>query len=164
MFVSTILFSKNSGRIVVLIVNINGQRVSFCNIYAPNNSSEQLEFIKELNNCIIDKSELTNLIVGGDWNCILTEQKKDKKGGTLWKRTQFRHLLFMTMEIFDSIDIQRAHYTNLNTYSYVSKALNVKSRLDFILIAKNLSKRVKNIGIKASITPDHKIFVLCLSW
>ena len=150
-------YSDNSGRIVLITVNINGQRVSFCNVYAPNNPSEQLEFIQELNNCIIDKSELTNLIVGGDWNCTLT--KKDKKGGKPWKPTQLRHLLLMTMEIFDLIDIQRARYPNLNTYSYVSKALNVKSRLDFILIAKNLSKFVKSTGIKASIAPDHKQFI-----
>ena len=116
-------FSNNSGKIVLITVSINGQKVSFCNIYAPNSPSEQLEFIQELNNCIIDKSELTNLIVGGDWNCTLT--KKDKKGGTPWKPTQFRHLLLMTMEIFDLIDIQRARYPNLNTYSYVSKVLLV---------------------------------------
>ena len=46
-------FSDNSGRIVLITVNINGQKVSFCNIYAPNSPSEQLEFIQELNNCII---------------------------------------------------------------------------------------------------------------
>ena len=56
-------FSNNSGRIVLITVSVNGQEVSFCNIYAPNNPSEQLEFIQELNNCIVDKSELTNLIV-----------------------------------------------------------------------------------------------------
>ena len=61
---------------------------------------------------------------------------------------------FDDKEIFDLIDIQRARYPNLNTYSYVSKALNVKSRLDFILIAKTLSKFVKSTGIKASIAPD----------
>lgn len=59
-------FSNNSGRMVLITVSINGLKVSFCNIYVPNNPSEQLEFIQELNNCIIDKSELTNPIVGGD--------------------------------------------------------------------------------------------------
>jgi len=97
-------FSDNSGRIVFITVSINEQKVSFCNIYAPNNPLEQLEFIQALNNCIINKSELTNLIVGGDWNCTLT--KKDKKGGTPRKPTQFRHLILMTMEIFDLIDIK----------------------------------------------------------
>ena len=38
-------FSNNSGRIVLITVNINGLKVSFCNIYAPNNPLEQLEFI-----------------------------------------------------------------------------------------------------------------------
>ncbi|KAL9981573.1 hypothetical protein ACROYT_G010292 [Oculina patagonica] len=60
-------------------------------------------------------------------------------------------------------DIQRVHHPNLNIYSYVSKALNVKSRLDFILIAKNLTKHVKSIGITNSIAPDHKTVFLCLS-
>ena len=32
---------------------------------------------QELNNCLIDKAELTTLIVGEDWDCTLT--KKDKK-------------------------------------------------------------------------------------
>ena len=68
-------FSNNSGRNVLITVGINGQKVSFCNVYAPNNPSEQLEFIQELNNCIIDKCELTNLIVGGDWNCTLTKKR-----------------------------------------------------------------------------------------
>ena len=71
---NTRAFSDNSGRIVLITVSINGQKVSFCNIYAPNNPSEQLEFIQELNNCIIDKSELINLIVGGDWNCTLSKK------------------------------------------------------------------------------------------
>ena len=72
-------FSNKTGRITLNItVNINGLKMSFSNIYAPNNPSEQLEFIQELNNCIIDKSELTNLIVGGDWNCTLSKKKIKK--------------------------------------------------------------------------------------
>ena len=69
----TIYYScgDKSGNIVLITVNINGLKVSFCNRYYPDNPSEQQEFIQELNNCIIDKYELTNLIVGGDWNCKL---------------------------------------------------------------------------------------------
>ena len=42
--------------------------------------------IEELNNYLIDQSELTTLIMGGDWNCTLT--KKDKKGGLPWQQQQ----------------------------------------------------------------------------
>jgi len=33
----------------------------------------------------MDKTELTTLIVGGDWNCALT--KKDKTGGAICMET-----------------------------------------------------------------------------
>ena len=69
-------FSDNSRRIVLITVSTNGQKDSFCNIYAPNNPSEQLEFVQVLNNCIIDESELTNLIVGGEWNSTFTREIK----------------------------------------------------------------------------------------
>ena len=72
-------YADDSGRIVVITVTLNGQKLSLCNIYAPNDQANQLQFMQELNNCIIDKSELTSLIVGGDWNCTLS--KKDKIGG-----------------------------------------------------------------------------------
>ena len=120
-------------------------KTSLCNIYAPNNQSCQLEFIQELNNRIIDKSEMTNVTIAGDWNCTLT--KKDKKGGALWKPTPFRNLLLTTMETFDLIDIYRARYPNLELFSYESKALQIKSRIDFFLVAKPLVKYVRKVGI-----------------
>ena len=81
-------FSNKSGRIVLITIPLNDLKISFCNIYAPNDLSEQLEFIQELNNCLIDKSEVTSLIVGGDWNCALSN--KDKKGGVSWKSQRKR--------------------------------------------------------------------------
>ena len=69
-------FSDKSGRIVLITIVINSLMLSLCDIYAPNNLGEQLEFLQELNNCLIDKSELTTLIVGGDWNCTLSKNDK----------------------------------------------------------------------------------------
>ena len=64
--------SDNSGRIVLINLILNGLELSLCNIYALNDQAEQLRFIEELNNYLIDQSELTTLIVRGDWNCTLT--------------------------------------------------------------------------------------------
>ena len=89
--------------------------LSLCNIYAPNDHADQLRLIKELNNYLIDKSELTALIVGGDWNCTLT--KKDKKDGLLWRPSGFRNSILVTMDIFDLVDIQRVKHPNVNKYS-----------------------------------------------
>jgi len=121
-------------RVRDFIVHANG--ISLCNIYAPNDLVNQLQFMQELNNCIIDKSELTSLIVGGDWNCALS--KKDKIGGAPWKPSSYRNLMVTTMEIFDLVDIQRMRHPKLLKFTYESKSLKLKSRIDFLLIAKTL--------------------------
>ena len=117
-----------SVRIVMITVLVNGLKISFCNIYAPNNLQEQLEFIQELNNYLIYKAQAASLVLGGDWNCTLS--KKDKKGGVSWKPSQFRNMLLITMETFDLVYIQRTRHPNLNIYTYASKTLNVKTRRD----------------------------------
>ena len=80
-------YANTSGRIILVTIVLGSQKISLCNIYAPNNQSNQFEFMQELNNCIIDKTELTALIVGGDWNCTLS--RKDKIGGTPWKSSNY---------------------------------------------------------------------------
>jgi len=85
--------------------------------------------MQELNNCIMDKTELTALIVGGDWNCTLS--KKDKIGGTPWKPCNYSDLVLTTMDMFDPVDIQRVHHPKLRKFTYESKSLKMKSRLDF---------------------------------
>ena len=61
---------------MVIKITFGSKKLSLCNIYAPNNQTNQLEFMQELNNCIIDKTELSALIVGGDWNCTLSKKKR----------------------------------------------------------------------------------------
>ena len=112
--------------------------------------------------CIIDKSELTSLIVGGDWNCTLS--KKDKIRGAPWKPSSYRNLIVTTMEMFDLVDIQRMRHPELRKFTYESKSLKLKSRIDFLLIAKNLSGDVKKSEIYHAIVPDHNVIYISLSW
>ena len=155
-------YKNNSGRIVLINIILGSKRLSLCNVYAPNNQTYQLEFMQELNNCLIDKTELTTLIVGGDWNCTLS--KKDKLGGTAWARTIYRNLVITSMDMFDLIDIQRARQPKLCKFTYESKAKGMKSRIDFFLMAKNLTKNVKKTEIYPSIAPDHNAIYISLSW
>ena len=67
------------------------------------------------------------------------------------------------METFDLIDIYRARYPNLKLFSYESKALQIKSRIAFFLMAKPLVKYVRKVGINVLIAPDHRAIYLSLS-
>ena len=82
----TFTSSDADGRIILINLTYNGLKLSFCNKYTPNDHTQQVSFIQELNCLLIDKSEIT-LIVGGDWNCTLS--KKDKKGGSPWRPTAY---------------------------------------------------------------------------
>ena len=155
-------YSNNSGRMVLINTILGSQSLLLCNIYTQNNQTNQLEFMQELNNCISDKTELTALIVGGDWNCTLS--KKDKLGGIAWAPTIYRNLVLTTMDMFDLIDIQRARHPRLHKFTYESKAKGMKSRIDFFLLAKNLTKSVKKTEIYPSIAPDHNAIYVSLSW
>ena len=118
--------------------------------------------MQELNNFIIDETELTALIVGGDWNCTLS--KKDKLGGIAWALTVYRNLVLTTKDMFDLIDIQRKRHPKLCKFTYESKAKGRKSRIDFLLMTKNLTKSVKKTEIYPSIAPDHNAIYISLFW
>ena len=117
--------------------------------------------MQELNGFLIDKSEITSLIIGGDWNCTLA--KKDKSGGSKWKPTNLRNRILMMIEMFHLIDVHRKCHPNLKKFSYFSKALGVRSRIDYFLITDNLKINVKKPDIRPSIAPDHSMILLVLS-
>ena len=154
-------YSDNTGRVVLISIALNGQKLSLCNIYAPNVQANQLQFMQELNNCIIDKTELNSLIVGGDWNCTLS--KKDKIGGAPWKPTNNSNRISTTMEMLDLVDIQRVRHPKLRKLTYESKSLKFKSRIDFFLIAKTFTINVKTTEIYPSIAPDHNAIYISLT-
>ena len=89
--------------------------------------------------------------------------KEGQKGGSQWKPTSYRNSVQATMDCFDLMDIQRTRHPRINKYSYTSKALGVRSRIYFFLIAKQLTQFVKKVDIQTSIAPDHSAIVL-LSW
>ena len=67
-------YANESGRIVLITITFNGQKLSLCNIYAPNDQVNQFQFMQELNNCIIDKSELTSPM-SGETGIVLYQKK-----------------------------------------------------------------------------------------
>ena len=78
--------------------------------------------------------------------------------------TSYRNLILTTMDAFDLVDIQRLRHPRLRKYSYESKSLKLKSRIDFFLVAKNLTQYVKKSEIYPSIAPDHRAIYISLSW
>ena len=148
------------GRIIAIDVICNGVNLSICNVYAPTSCQFQGKFLQILNEFMTSNLNITQLIIGGDWNATL--ECIDKRGGTRWKPTAYRNGIISVMEELDLIDIFRKLKPHIKRFSYESKFLKVKSRLDYFLIAKHLTQHVHNVKTKTATTPDHKAIKLSL--
>ena len=83
-----------------------------------------------------NSSNLSRVIIAGDWNTGLT--KFDKSGGLPWKETNYRNALLNLMKELNLIDIYRVIHPSTRTYTYESKSLRLKSRIDLSLYQNTL--------------------------
>lgn len=80
----------------------------------------------------------------------------DKKGGIPWRPTTYRDYIIAMCEELDLIDILRKKKPNAKLFTYESKPLRMKSRIDYFLIANSMSHLVSHVNIGVSIAPDHR--------
>ena len=57
-------------------------------------------------------------------------------------------------------DIYRELHPKSKSFTYVSKSVNLKSRIPYFLISRSLSCDVKQVEIRISIAPDHNVIFL----
>ena len=120
------------------------------NIYGPNNCHDQDDFLKMLSQQLMSKTDTSKVIIFGDWN--ITLNRIDKLGGLPWKATNSRNTLVdPSMKKLNLTDINRELHPKSKSYTYVSKSLNLKSRIDYFLISRSLSCDVKQAEIRISI-------------
>ena len=72
-------------------------------MYAPTSYQSQGKFLQILNEFMTSNLNITQLIIGGDWNAMLGYI--DKKDGSRWKPTAYRNGIISMMEERDLIDI-----------------------------------------------------------
>ena len=124
------------------------------NVYAPTDYRDQDSFICRLSKQLISNTDTSKVVSSGDWNTTLNPI--DKRGGQPWKATSYRKSLNNLMEELNLIDIYRQIHPTTKSFTYESKPLNLKSRIDFLLISRPLSCSGKSTEIRTSVAPDHK--------
>ena len=83
-----------------------------------------MTFIRNLVPDLIAKTDITKLIITGDWNYILTS--KDKAGGLPWRETEYRNSIISLMKEFGLNDIYRKLHPSTKAFTYESKSLKLK--------------------------------------
>ena len=148
------------GRFLIAKLTIEEKYFCIVNTYGPNNCHDQDDFLKALSQQLVSKTDTSKVIISGDWN--ITLNRIDKLGGLPWKATSSRNTLVDLMKELNLTDIYRELHPKSKSFTYVSKSLNLKSRIDYFLISRSLSCDVKQAEIRISIAPDHNAIFLSI--
>ena len=157
--------TDTNGRILLFHCEIEKSIYVIVNIYAPtkDDAKAQNAFLYELIKLIEEYSD-NPLIIGGDYNICL-DNNKDKKGGTLDKESAYRVNLHNFMEEFCLSEIWRIRNPDKIQFSWRNSGPKglVQSRLDFWLISNFLEYDVTKCCIHPGLLSDHSILKLSLN-
>jgi exonuclease III len=149
--------TDSQGRIILINIRVNDLEYSICNIYAPNDLGRKIAFMQEVQTFIKENAiSYQNLIIGGDFNCATNAIDKAN-------RTTDRSSLTLTKLITDLqlVDIWRKLNPEETSYTYIDPSGRGRhSRIDNILVTKNIENLTINCGISAAPAPDHKVVLL----
>ena len=123
------VYADRDGRYIIAKVNIGDDQLFVINInYAPNKGAEQELFIRNLLGAnLISKTDITKIIIAGDWKGSLFP--KDKSGGLPWKETNYSNSIVDLMDELHVVDIYRKLHPNTKAFTYESKSLKFRSRI-----------------------------------
>ena len=141
------------GRLLITKLTIEEKYFFITNIYGPNNCPDQDGFKNTLSQQLVSKTDTSKLIISSDWN--ITLNRIDKLGGLPWKATSSRNSLVDLVEELNLTDIYCELHPKSKSFTYVSKSLNLKSRIDCFLISRSLSCDTNQAEIRISKAPDH---------
>ena len=142
-----ISWKKDShGRVVSLVIRIDGVDLNLVNIYAPTNLSDRKCFYDSLHEFFIPGAAL---VIGGDFNCY--DNALDKFGGNVSIHRECDSL----KRDFALLDVWRKLHPKAREFTWFNSNLSIASRLDKFLISKDLFSPVSKCDISPCPISDH---------
>ena len=144
------LADKN-GRYVLAETSIDETNIVFVNINAPNDPSQQIVFLRDLSSSVLSAYVNENLVLGGDFNCVMNAM--DKIGGKPFDSKNAAVTEFeSTIRVHSFVDAWRK----------VNPSMKIQSRLDYFFISKFLQKLIQECRIMPNIFSDHSALILTI--
>lgn len=70
------IISDKNGRFISTESVVDGSKLIFLNIYAPNDQAQQIQFLGDLSTAVLDQFANEKVLLGGDFNCALSDLDK----------------------------------------------------------------------------------------
>ena len=143
-----------SGRLQVLKINISEIDIVLINIYGPN--KDDLNFFNTVET-VIKQYENETLIIGGDFNSIL-DQDKDKRNGRKETNKQNREKINRLINEYELNDIWRVFNNDTEHFTWHSNHKPpIFCRLDYFLTSSNIINKTSKCNITTGIRSDHSL-------
>uniref|UniRef100_A0A7N9AS92 exodeoxyribonuclease III n=1 Tax=Mastacembelus armatus TaxID=205130 RepID=A0A7N9AS92_9TELE len=151
----TCVYKREEGRVLVVDVICDSQRIRLMSIHAPNEDSARRDFFTSL----VKWCTHTTIIMG-DWNVVLEKQDvgvHNKYGNDVSRKT-----VLNLMSAGKLVDVWRMLHPNITAFSRRQIILGKmkQSRIDFSLISDDLIRRVERCGYEFNRWSDHAAMTL----
>ena len=158
------VFSDTFGRVIGIECKFGNEEYILINCYFPtkDKQQEQLATLNSLRDMLLPHAD-KSIILGGDFNVVL-DPLLDKQGGTSASNQskKIRAELKAFLEAFALSDCLRIKICKNKLFTWSSKHLKVKSRLDYLFTSENILNRLIKCEKKTSILTDHNMVQLVL--
>ena len=142
-----------NGRYLILSALLNDISMTLVNLYGPNQDDPDflLGVFGE-----IDKLNSSSLIVGGDFNTVIStlDYQRSKQHHSNIKSSE---MLSVLMDEFGLCDIWRYFHPTLRKYTRHQKNPRVLSRLDCMLVPNNFVNNCVETKILPGVQSDHSV-------
>ena len=147
-----------NGRYIIMKIELNKETYAFACIYAPNEDDPSY-FSTVFQQ--IEKMKADHLIIGGDFNTILSN--KDIKGGRGHTHSKCTSLINDYIETLGIVDIWRNRNEEKFRYTFFRhKPYPIMERIDYILVSFQLQQKIFCCDIQPSYLSDHGIPTIIL--
>ena len=155
--------ADNIGRCILAETIIDGTKIVLVNIYAPNDATQQVVFLRDVSKEFLIPYANDNLVLGGEFNC--TFSTLHKKGGRPIdsKKASLDELqsLIKTHRLLNSWRFKNPDQPGV---TWANTSMKIQCRLDYFFISKQLKDHVKECKIVTNIYSDHSTIDLSVSF
>ena len=141
-----------SGRIISLLLDLDGCIINLLNIYAPTNLTERKVFFETLHEYFLPSD---SGVIAGDFNCY--ESQLDKSGGNYVPVTYLSDV----GSAFSLCDAWRRLHPRLRQCTWFNSDFSIGSRLDKFFVSNTLMPPIISCEISPCVFSDHDF--VCLS-
>jgi len=139
-----------NGRFLGARITLDDVQIVLANVYAPNDTTHQVLFLKEIQKLLSNFAQ-EKIIIDGDFNCALSPNG----GNPTSKKLPVIKEIDNLCHLYGLCDIWRFLNPTAKQFTWRNKFFKVQCRLDYFLVSKQLSSITTSCDIFFAPNTDH---------